>query len=535
MPFFTLRNLRVSVKEVPLECENLDAALKPFIATACGVEERSVLDYQIASRSIDARIREVFIGYTLHVELSCNASGDNIEPEESKWSFEAEIPKYTLPPRGCSTGIIVVGSGPSGLLAAWLLAHYGCKPVVIDRGKDVEARSADIGHFMQSGKLNENSNFLIGEGGAGTFSDGKLYTRTKDPLGKFILKLFVEHGAPKEILYLKRPHIGSDNLPDMVKSIRKQIIEMGGEFIFDKEIIDLFEENGRCGGVVAADGEKFHAPAVIIANGLGGRRLTERLVEAGIDHALKDFQIGTRIEHTQALVNYNQYGAAFPHPCLGAAEYNVVSRPPKGFRAGNVSSFCMCPGGMIVPAATEDLHFSTNGMSRFARNGEFANSCLIVNQSKDDFSNSEEAFRLLRELESQAYFAGGGDYVAPAQDAAAFVGDYLGLSRSETSYCFGLEPSRIDEMLPAKTTRALRVGLKYFEKIFPNFIRQGVLVGTETYISSPVRFLRDKETLQSSMSGLYLSGEGAGNAGGIMSAAVDGLKVAGAILRTMEQ
>jgi uncharacterized protein len=529
MSFFTLRNLRVPVADLPDDCVDLDSNLKPFIAAACGVSETAVLDYKIANKGVDARIRAIFIGYTVHVELSeTPVESDKLTQEDRKWTFEADIPAHS--PTDIPKGVIVVGTGPAGMCAAWLLAHYGCEPVIIDRGFDVDQRTADICHFMENGKLNVDSNFLIGEGGAGAFSDGKLYTRTKDPIGRFVLKLFVDHGAPEEIMYLKRPHIGSDKLPGMVKSIREQIISMGGTFVTGREITGIFEENGRCGGVVAVDGEKIHGPAVMIAHGLGGRQLTENLIEAGIDHAMKDFQIGTRIEHPQALVNYNQFGSATPHPSLGAAEYNLVSRPPKQLKADKVSSFCMCPGGIIVPSSAEEGRFSTNGMSRFARNGKFANSCLIVNQSKDDFANPAEAFMIIRELESQAYFSGGGDYIAPAQDAAAFVGEHLGLSRSETSYCFGLETARIDEMLPKKTTRALRVALKYFDKVFPNFINHGVIVGIESYISSPVRFLRDKETLQSSLPGLYIAGEGAGNAGGIMSAAVDGLKIAGAIL-----
>jgi uncharacterized FAD-dependent dehydrogenase len=529
MSFYTLRNLRVPVAGLAPDLVDLDSNLKPFIATECGVPESAVLDYQIANKGIDARIKAVFIGYTVHVELSESPQeNEKLIQNDSKWMFEADIPAHS--PKEVPKGVIVVGTGPAGLCAAWLLAHYGCDPVVIDRGFDVDRRTADICHFMETGKLDINSNFLIGEGGAGAYSDGKLYTRTKDPLGSFVLKLFADHGAPEEILYLKRPHIGSDKLPGMVKSIREQIISMGGTFITGREVTGVFEENGRCGGVVTVDGEKLHAPAVILAHGLGGRHLTENLVAAGIDHALKDFQLGTRIEHKQSMVNYTQYGTSTPHPCLGAAEYNLVSRPPKQLRAGNVSSFCMCPGGIIVPSTAEEGRFSTNGMSRFARNGKFANSCLIVNQSKEDFATPAEAFMIIRELESQAYFSGGGGYTAPAQDAAAFVNEHLGLSKKDTSYCFGMEPARIDEMLPKNTARSLRVGLKYFEKVFPGFMTQGTLVGIESYISSPVRFLRDKESLQSSLPGLYLSGEGAGNAGGIMSAAVDGLKIAGAIL-----
>ena len=529
MSFFTLRNLRVPVKELPEDCVDLDANLKPFIANACGVSEDAILDYQIANRAVDARIRAVFIGYTIHIELSEQPKdNDNLTENDSKWTFEADIPAHS--PASPTKGMIIVGSGPAGMCAAWLLAHYGYEPVVIDRGFDVDQRSADIGRFMQCGELNENSNYMIGEGGAGTFSDGKLYTRTRDPIGRFILKLFVDHGAPEEIMYLKRPHISSDKLPGMIKSIRQQIISMGGTFITGREVTGIIEENGRCGGVITSDGETIEGPAVMIAHGLGGRRLTENLIEAKIGHAMKDFQIGTRIEHPQELVNYNQFGSATPHPSLGPAEYNLISRPPKQLRAGKVSSFCMCPGGVIVPSSSEKGRFTTNGMSNFARNGKFANSCLIVNQSKDDFKDAAEAFMILREMESQAYFSGGGDYIAPAQDASAFISDHLGLSRTETSYCFGLEPARIDEILPKTTVRSLRVGLKYFEKIFPNFIQHGVLVGIETYVSSPVRFLRDKETLESSLPGLYFAGEGAGNAGGIMSAAVDGLKVAGAII-----
>jgi uncharacterized FAD-dependent dehydrogenase len=353
----------------------------------------------------------------------------------------------------------------------------------------------------------------------------------------YLVKVVQEHflmvsyipGAPAEIAYLKRPHIGSDILPAMVKNIRHKIEKLGGEFCFGKNIEQIIIGNRRCSGIITARGEKIESETVIIAHGLGGRNLTQQLISNGVEYQLKGFQVGCRIEHKQVMIDRNQYKLPSRPHCLGAAEYNLVSRPPENSHIPGVSTFCMCPGGVILPSTAFDGQLSTNGMSCFARAGEFANSCMIVTLPPEIFQTQLEAFNLLTEMERQAFNLGGNDYTAPAQDAIAFVRRENHLSDNVSSYCFGLRQSRVDEILPKTVTSAMTTALLHFNKIMPGFIK-GKIIGIETFISSPVRLNRNPDTGESSIPGLFIAGEGAGFAGGIMSAAIDGIKTAESVI-----
>jgi hypothetical protein len=526
-----LENLKISISEIPPDCRKIDRRLHPYIAACCRTAAANVAGYRILSKSIDSRNRIPQLIYSLIADIEGLGAVPAGAAETAEPDMRYGIDSLKLQLSGVpAKHPLIVGAGPAGLMAAYLLAARGCEPVIFDRGFDVSRRKQDIDDFHQSRLLNPESNYLLGEGGAGTFSDGKLYTRARDSRIGFILQTFVDAGAPPEILYLKHPHIGSDILPVMVANIRKKIEDMGGRFHFGRGIKSLILKGGICEGVNTLDGETFHAPAVLLAHGLGGRELSGELMRQGIAHQRKGFQLGCRIEHPQEFIDRNQYHLAKRPACLGAAEYSLVSRPPEKFNIAGVATFCMCPGGEIIPSTAFAGQLSTNGMSRYARNGKFANSCLIATIPPETFERSADAYDFLTELERRAFKLGGGDYTAPAQDAAAFVRREKRLASGETSYSFGLRPARLDELLPGPVSRAIAAALAHFEKIFPGFMKSGRIVGIESYISSPVRFARHPETMENPVKRLYIAGEGAGFAGGIASAAVDGLKIAEQIL-----
>jgi hypothetical protein len=528
-----LDNLTIRAYSIPPQAADIDQNLKPFIAQYLKVKESDIIDYKILSKAIDSRRGAPALVYrliaTLHDSEAAKGCPGKISDEDLQKTLEAGL-EFPAAPAGLKNPLII-GSGPAGLTAALVLAQAGCEPVILERGYDVGRRTVDIDKFHKTREFNPDSNYLLGEGGAGTFSDGKLYTRTNDRRAKFVLKTFAGAGAPHEILYLKRPHIGSDKLPDMVRGIREQIEQAGGKFLFGSRVKELIIEKNRCKGVITQDNERIEAPVVIAAHGLGGRSFTHKLVEQGIEFTLKGFQIGCRIEHPQSFIDENQYRIPTRPKWLGAAEYHFSNRRTDALNIAGASSFCMCPGGIIVPACLESGHLSTNGMSRYARDGKFANSCLIVSQD-DVFSGPQQAYKFLRKLESRAFELGGGDYTAPAQDARAFVKGRMALKNEETSYSFGLKSARIDQLLPPKTTAALVAAMRKFDSCFHGFLKHGKIVGVETFVSSPVRFLRHEESLSASVDRLYISGEGAGYAGGILSAAVDGIKIAEKILET---
>ena len=517
MADYILEKLTVGVRKAP---RDIDSKLHPVIAGKLGISPGEI-DYRILGKSIDSRRSEAVLVYRLAVSSGRKLDLPELSVEQLSALGKAELP---LPEKSTLRNPVVVGTGPAGIFGALALAMAGAEPVIIDRGHPVDHRRAEWEKFLRSRSLDTENNLLIGEGGAGAFSDGKLYTGTKDVNRRFILQEMIEAGAPPEIAYLSRPHVGSDKLPQVSVNLRRKIEALGGKFLFGREVTDIAVSNGRCSGVRCGE-EMIAAPAVLLAPGLGGRELVRKLL-GKVSYSMKPFQMGCRIEHPQTLIDRCQYHTANRPAALGAAEYHLVSRPGD---AWNVSSFCMCPGGTVVNATAWEKHSISNGMSNYARNGEFANSCLIATLGADYFKDPQEAYGVIERMETSLFEAGGGDYTMIAQDAAAFLSGRMGLKNDRSSCETGIVPGRVDHLLITELQSALRAALKFFDRKCPNFIRDGKFIGVESCVSSPVRLERN-ENCESSLPGLFPAGEGVGAAGGILSGAADGIRCALAML-----
>ena len=422
--------------------------------------------------------------------------------------------------------VVIAGFGPAGMFAALTLAEYGFEPVVIERGASVDERVEAVNNFWKNAKLDPCTNVQFGEGGAGTFSDGKLTTRIKDPLCRYVLEKLEEFGAPEEILIKAKPHIGTDKLRNVVKNIREKIIELGGEVRFKSTLTDFEAENGKIKSVTINGRDIIPCNYLILAIGHSARDTFEMLYNKKIFLEPKPFSVGARIEHKQEDVNRSLYGKHWNNPNLPQGEYQLSYR--QGERA--VYTFCMCPGGTVVPSSSEYETVVTNGMSEFARDGENANAALVVSVSTDDFGNNPlDGVTFARSIERKAYQLAGENYTAPASTVGSFLdgGGSLKGAEVKPTYAIGVTECNFNELFPKQVTDLMRVGLNQFArkmKCFGN--RNAVLTAPETRTSSPVRITRNDEMTSLSISNLYPCGEGAGYAGGIMSAAVDGVKCA---------
>ncbi|CUH95202.1 putative protein Cbei_0202 [Propionispora sp. 2/2-37] len=427
---------------------------------------------------------------------------------------------------------VVVGLGPAGMLAALTLARYGYRPLVLERGRDVDSRSRDVAHFWQTGSFNAVSNVQFGEGGAGTFSDGKLTTRVQDPRMREILDIFVEAGAAPEIRYLHKPHIGTDKLRQVVKFIRQRIIELGGQVEFEAQVTDVDVKNGCLRGVVVNENRYIPCQVALLGIGHSARDTYHMLHRRGLAMEAKPFAIGVRIEHPQQLIDRAQYGPMAGHPKLGAADYALVYHHKSTGRTAY--SFCMCPGGQVVAAASEAGGVVTNGMSLYSRSSGIANSALVVNVDPADYGRGVlDGIAFQRRYEELAFQCGGSDYQAPVQA----VGDFLtGKHGSQDflvspSYCPGTVITDLTLCLPDFVSHTLFHALPDFDRKIKGFAHpEAVMTGVETRTSAPVRLRRDEQYCSVNTGGIYPIGEGAGYAGGIMSAAIDGLNAAIALI-----
>lgn len=499
-----------------------DDGIRDAAARVAGVEANRITGHRILRRGIDARHRRVRL--QLRIELGIDAP---FEPAP-------EPPLPDLPDlSGKPFEAIVVGAGPCGLFAAWGLAAEGVRAVVLDRGRAVRGRRRDIARLNREHVLDPDSNYCFGEGGAGTFSDGKLYTRaTKRGRTRDVIRLLVECGAPPRILVDARPHIGTNRLPPVITALRERLEAAGVPVRFESRVDDLLVEGGAVVGVALNGGETMRAPSTVLATGHSARDIYRLVHGHGIAIEAKPFALGVRIEHPQAHIDGIQYGDLAGHPQLGAAPYALRRTDDDGV---GVYSFCMCPGGFIVAAATEDGGVVVNGMSPHARGSRFANSGMVVTIGPETFGEGALAgLDWQAAVEQAAFAAGGGGFRAPAQRVTDFLDGRVSPDLPDCSYRPGLTSADLRAALPTVVTRPLADALRFFERrrMRGYVTRDAVMVGTESRSSAPLRIPRDTETLlSSSHRGLYPAGEGAGYAGGIMSAALDGLRVAEAIAR----
>ena len=492
---------------------------------------KNMRSFRIYKQSIDARKKnDIHYVYTIDVGVDNEAKVLKAVKNASRINDKRyKFPKGTPPTKP----VIIAGFGPAGMMCAHTLARHGAPVIVLERGCDVDTRMEDVERLKTEGVLNPESNVQFGEGGAGTFSDGKLTTGVNDVRIKYILEQFSKHGAPYEITYRAKPHIGTDKLVEMVKSFREDIKAHGGEVRFSSRLSGIITKNGSLEAVKVTDknGEyEIETDTLVIATGHSARDTFLMLRDSGAVMERKVFAIGARIEHKQALISRAQYGDMYS--LLPAADYKLSVKTSNGRTA---YTFCMCPGGTVVASSSEPGGVVTNGMSEFARDGENANSALLVNVMPDDLPGDDvlRGCWFQREIEQKAFKLGGGGYIAPAQT----VGDFLKGNGAEAdvmpTYKPGVKMCRLDDLLPEYVTDTMREALPLLDKKINGFASDGaILTAPETRSSSPVRIVRDDETMQSNISGIYPCGEGAGYAGGIMTAAIDGIKVAEKIFET---
>jgi len=511
----------ISLKLKPSEAAD-ESSVKAAVAHEAGVAAKRITGYLLVKRSIDARGRKPHIILQLQVFID--------EPVQEVEPFDPELKNVSNAPH-----VVIVGAGPAGLFAALRLITLGYKPIILERGKDVRSRRRDLAAINKQGEVNPESNYCFGEGGAGTYSDGKLYTRsTKRGNVQRILQLFVHFGADPVIQQEAHPHIGTNKLPGIITAIREQIIECGGEILFDTKLTDILLEGDTVKGVQCADGTNIKCNSIILATGHSARDIYTLLHDKHILVEAKPFALGVRIEHPQQLIDSIQYHCDARGEYLPPASYSVVAQE----YGRGVFSFCMCPGGIIAPAATNPREVVVNGWSPSKRNNAFANSGTVVAVDEKDyatygFTGPLAGMQYQQMVEQKAYEAGGGKLVAPAQRMGDFVKGKLSSALPDCSYIPGLNSVSLKEVLPAEVERALKAAVVDFgKKMKGYYTNDAVLVGTESRTSSPVRIPRDKETLQHiQVKGLYPCAEGAGYAGGIVSAAIDGERCAEAAVQ----
>ncbi len=523
---------------ITLPIGHSDADLTEMIADKLGIPSQSLVAYHIRRKSVDARKRGgVFFVYTVDVEIDADTAEideDALTAENQKISHAPSMDYTPSPPRQSASRPIIIGTGPCGLFAGLILAEAGMRPILLERGKPAKLRAKDVAAFWKNATLDKNSNVQFGEGGAGTFSDGKLTTQIKDKHNRCrkVLNELVAAGAADEILYLAKPHIGTDVLVKVVSNLRKKIVELGGEVRFESHVTEILIEDGKVKGVTLASGKEIGADTVVAAIGHSARDTFEMLHREGVTCEQKAFSIGTRIEHSQQLIDKTQYGKYAGNSQLGRADYKLAHHCPDG---RGVYTFCMCPGGTVIAASSEPGTVVTNGMSTFSRSNPNANSALLVGITPADFKSTHPlaGIEFQRKWETAAFKLAGSNYNAPAQRLEDFLSSTpsTGPGKIKPTYLPAVTYCDISKCLPAFAVDAMRTAIPYLEKKLRGFAdKDAILTAPETRSSSPVRITRNETYESVSTTGLYPAGEGAGYAGGIISAAVDGIKVAESIL-----
>ena len=530
----------IRINELRLPLEHPPEALHSAVATRLGIAEGAIRKLTVFKRSHDARKKNALLFiYTVDLDVDDEAAvlARFADDPRVKPSPDTSYHFVTQAPKDLTQRPVIVGFGPAGIFAALVLAQMGFKPLVLERGKAVRERTKDTWKLWRNNELNPESNVQFGEGGAGTFSDGKLYSQVKDPrhLGRKVLTEFVKAGAPEEILYVAHPHIGTFRLVSMVERMRAEIIALGGEIRFESRVTGLHIEKGHVRGVTLASGEEIAASQVVLALGHSARDTFEMLHASGVFMEAKPFAVGFRIEHPQSLIDRARLGPNAGNPLLGAADYKLVHHASNG-RA--VYSFCMCPGGQVVAATSEPNCVVTNGMSQYSRAERNANAGLVVNISPEDFGDAGDppsplaGIAFQRRLETHAFTLGGGNYEAPGQ----LVGDFLAgrpstkLGSVVPSYQPGVHLTDLSTALPDYAIAAMREAIPAFDRQIRGFaLPDALLTGVETRTSSPLRITRGEDYQSINIKGLFPAGEGAGYAGGILSAGIDGIKIAEAV------
>ncbi len=513
----------IRLNQIKLKIDYKEEDIKLVLSKQLRIYKDQVLSYKMVKRSIDARKKpNVYYVCVFDVEVT---NEKQILARQKNLEVSKPL-KYEWPTVVKKPSPIIVGFGPAGIFAAYIMAELGLNPIIFERGEDVDKRTESVEQFWKEGILNTSSNVQFGEGGAGTFSDGKLTTRSKDSRGKKVLEILVEHGAPDEILYSNKPHVGTDILKNVVKSIRNKIISLGGQVHFSSYVESFIVENDSVKGVIV-NGKEHLSEHVVVAVGHSARDTYETLYNQGLSIEQKPFAMGVRIEHHQDMIDKNQYGSLEHRKHLGASDYKLTHKASNG---RSVYSFCVCPGGMVVASSSEDGGLVVNGMSEHARDQKNVNAALLVQIQTDDFGSDHPLAGVAyqRKYEKLAFELGGSNYTAPAESVGSFLNGELNQIESILpSYRPSVKLTSIKTCLPEVVYTALQEGLVAFDRKIKGFANNdAILTAIESRSSAPIRMNRSFEEMESNIKGLFPIGEGAGYAGGIISSAIDGIKVA---------